>query len=139
MVASICACVAFYEHMLLVLYIKWIVYIINEQIPKNKSTISTYRDLYLELIECLNDINRTIYGLPGIVNFIAANVGTNLFVLFYKFIFSRNPIFEDIHLTFIDIITFISRSVNIILFYGIGHATTKEVFIILMYIIIITS
>jgi len=105
------------------------VYIINEQIPKNISTISTFRDLYLEVIECLNDINISIYGLPAIVSYIGANVGVIFVELFYKFIFSENYGVRDVGHVTIDIVTITVRTINIILLYGIGHATEKEVFI----------
>ncbi|XP_022176348.1 uncharacterized protein LOC111037854 [Myzus persicae] len=127
-VSSIYGCVVFYEYILLIIYIKWMVYTINEQIPKNKSTICTFRDLYLEVIECLNDINRTIYGLPAIVSFIAANFGLHIFILFYKFLFTKNSTTEGIkHTIILDILTIIIRAVNIILLYGIGQATVKEI------------
>jgi len=105
------------------------VYIINEQIPKNISTISTFRDLYLEVLECLNDINSSIYGLPTIVCHIAANVGFIIILLFYKVIFNEKYSNGDVSLVTIEIVTIIIRTISIILLYEIGHATEKEVFI----------
>jgi len=105
-------------------------YIINEQIPKNISTISTFRDLHLEVIECLNDINTSIYGLPAIVSYIAANVGVIFVLLFYKVIFAENYNPRNVGLVITEIITITIRTISIILVYGIGHSTEKEVFII---------
>ncbi|XP_060874606.1 uncharacterized protein LOC132948235 [Metopolophium dirhodum] len=127
LISNICACVAFYEYMLLISYIKWMVYIINEQIPKNISTISTFRDLYLEVMECLNDINISIYGLPAIVSYIGANVGVIFVLLFYKVIFAENYEVRDVGLVTIEIVTITIRTISIILLYGIGHATEKEI------------
>lgn len=106
------------------------VYIINEQIAKNISTVSTFRDLYLEVLECLNNINRSIFGLPAIVSYIAANVGVIFVQLFYKVIFIENYDTTNVTLVTIDNLTIIIRMINIILVYGIGHAMEKEVFII---------
>jgi len=69
------------------------VYIINQQTQLIISTISAFifRDLYLEVIECLNDINRSIYGFPVIVSFIASiNVGLIFFLLFHTVIFNES-------------------------------------------------
>jgi len=106
------------------------VYIINEQIPKNISTISTFRDLYLEVIECLNDINTSIYGLLAIVSYFAANVGTIFVLFFYKVIFAGNYDARNVGLVTTEIVTITIRTISIILVYGIGHATEKQVFIL---------
>jgi len=124
-----CACVAFYEYILLISYLKWMVYMINEQVPKNISTISTFRDLYLEVIECLYDINRSIYGLPAIMSYIAANVGSIFVLLFYTVIFNENIDKENAGRATVEIVTITIRTINIILLYGIGHTTANEVFI----------
>ncbi|CAI6361943.1 unnamed protein product [Macrosiphum euphorbiae] len=121
---NIIECIAFYEYILLILYIRWMVYIINEQIPQRHSTISTLRDMYLEVIECLNDINRSIYGLPAIWSFIGANVSQVELILYYGIIFRRSD--ETGYVTYI-IITILTRLFNVILFYGIGDATEKEI------------
>jgi len=126
---NICECVAFYEYILLILYIQWMVYIINEQIPIRYSIISTYRDMYLKVIECLNDINRSIYGIPGILGFVSANVGDTIFVLYTRIIFA--PTAQELRDVFVlNIITLITKLFNVILLYAVGHATKKEVFII---------
>ncbi|XP_022173112.1 uncharacterized protein LOC111035695 [Myzus persicae] len=125
-ISRICECVAFYEYMLLISYIKWIVYIINEQIPKIISTISTFRDLYLEAIECLKDINRSIYGLPVIMSCIAGNVGSIILSLFYRFLFTEDDT-VDVARVIMEADTIIIKMINIILLYGIGHATAKEI------------
>lgn len=103
------------------------VYTINEQIPKNISTISTFRDLYLEVVHCLNVMNRSIYGLPAIVIFITGNVGIIIYLLFNEIIFTEK---NDILKKIINITTIVIRTANIIFLYGIGHVTAKEVFIL---------
>jgi len=103
----------------------WMVYTINEQIPLRYSTISTFRDMYFEVTECLNDINRSIYGLPVIWSFIGANACDVMFILYYKIIF---PSDDTGHVE--EIITISIRLLNVILLFGIGDATEKEVFII---------
>jgi len=78
-VSNICECVAFYEYMLLILYVQWMVYIINEQILKRRFCVSTGGFLLLTFMSSL------------------------------------------------------TRIVNVILLYGIGYVTEKEVFIIILY------
>jgi len=106
------------------------VYIINEQIPKRYSTISTYRDMYLEVIECLNDINRSIYGVPTILSFISAYICDAIFILYTWVIFTptHNMIIKDEFA--LQIITLTMKLFNIILLFGVGEATKKEVFMI---------
>ncbi|CAI6350174.1 unnamed protein product [Macrosiphum euphorbiae] len=126
MVTNICECVAFYEYILLIFYIQWMVYIINEQILLRYSTISTSRDMYLEVVECLNDINRSIYGLPAIMGFISANVGDTIFVLYSRIIFT--PTAQALRDVFVlNIITLSTKLFNVILLYAIGLATEKEI------------
>lgn len=106
---------------------RFIVYTINEQIPQRHSTISTYRDMYLEVTEYFNDINSSIYGLPAIWSFIGSNISHVLIILYYGLIF---PGSENIIFYFDNIIAMSMRLVNVILLFGIGDAIEKEVFII---------
>lgn len=133
LVSVVCECAAFYEYILLILYIRWIVYIINEQILLRHSTISTLRDMYLEVIDCLIVINRSIYGLPVISTIIATNIG-RLFYEFYNHILFPVPAYEGEELITLTI----SLSIcvfDIIVLYGIGHATEQEVFNIIIIVL----
>ncbi|XP_022162481.1 uncharacterized protein LOC111028235 [Myzus persicae] len=121
--SNTCECIALYEYILLILYLRWMVYIINGQIPKKHSTISTFRDMYLELIECLNDINKSIYGVSILLSFIGANVSQVLLILYYHVFFP-----DSWKISGVTLMTIIStRLFNIILLYGIGDATEKEI------------
>ncbi|CAI6364232.1 unnamed protein product [Macrosiphum euphorbiae] len=121
--SNLCECIVFYEYILLVLYIRWMVYIINEQIPQRHSTISTFRDMYLEVIECLNDINTSIYGLPAIWSFIGANISLVMLLLYYALIFPSLNTTGCVY----NIMKILITLFNVILLYGIGHATEKEI------------
>ncbi|XP_060872653.1 uncharacterized protein LOC132946625, partial [Metopolophium dirhodum] len=122
---NIIECMVFYEYLLLILYIRWLVYIINEQIPQRHSTISIFRDMYLEVTECLNDINRSIYGLPVIWSIIGANVGQVVITLYYGVLF---PLSDTTgYVAYYIIITILIKLFNVILLYGIGDATEKEI------------
>ncbi|XP_060847138.1 uncharacterized protein LOC132926761 [Rhopalosiphum padi] len=124
LILNLCQCVAFCEYILLILYIKWLVNKINDQILKRYSTISTFRDMYLEVIECLNDINSSIYGLSGIVGLIGVNVVQIITILYRYIIFPRNNINNY---TFYAFIILSSKIFNVILFYKIGDITEKEI------------
>jgi hypothetical protein len=104
---------------------------INEQILKRRSPISTLRDMYLEVVECLKYINRSIYGLSAVVSFIASNICQIILTLYYHVIFSRNIYIEGEFLY--AIISISTRLINIMVLYGIGHATEKEVIIKYFY------
>jgi len=104
---------------------------INEQILEIKSCISTFRDMYLEVIECLNHINKSIYGLPAIVVFIAANIGQIIHILFRRLLFPR--IYMDYNYNIFTYISMLSSIVSFVLLYGIGHSTEKEVFYKISY------
>ncbi|KAF0762749.1 Gustatory receptor [Aphis craccivora] len=63
---------------------KWMVYVINEQILEKKLCISTLRSINLEVVECLKDINGPIYGISAMINRIS--------LLFYqKSVIEKNP------------------------------------------------
>ncbi|CAI6356929.1 unnamed protein product [Macrosiphum euphorbiae] len=125
MVLNTCQCFCFCEYILLISYMKWMIYIINEQIPERKSCLSTFRDMYLEVIECLHQVNRSIYGVPAIVGFIGANVAEIILTIYGRLLFPRDHV-NDIHLV-ISFIWLLMRTVNVIVLYTIGDATEKEV------------
>ncbi|XP_022169659.1 uncharacterized protein LOC111033287 [Myzus persicae] len=116
--------VIFNEYILLILYIKWIVYVINEQIPERRSCLSTFRDMYLEVMECLHQINTSINGLPAIF-FIAANVGDIIFTIYACILFPR-AYMNDPYFIFSSIY-FSMKIVKLLMLYVIGDATENEI------------
>ncbi|XP_022180076.1 uncharacterized protein LOC111040458 [Myzus persicae] len=125
LVFNVFQCIAFFEYTLLVLYIQWMIYMINEQIPKRTSCLSSFRDLYLEVIECLSQVNRSIYGLPAIVVFIASSIAEIILSFYCTILFPRDYI-NDPYFVFSFISIFI-RTSYILLLYGIAHVTAKEI------------
>ncbi|XP_029342260.1 uncharacterized protein LOC115033583 [Acyrthosiphon pisum] len=103
----------------------WIVFKINEKVPERGSSLSTYRDLYLDAIECLNDINKSIHGFPAIVSFIAANVGEIINILYGRILFPRS--YDHYRILIIPFIVLLMRITNVLTLYMIGHATEKEI------------
>eukprot|EP00102_Acyrthosiphon_pisum_P026142 XP_016663352.1 PREDICTED: uncharacterized protein LOC100571686 isoform X1 [Acyrthosiphon pisum] len=124
-VTNTCHSVVFYEHILLILYTKWIVFKINEKIPERGSCLSTYRDLYLDVIECLNDVNKSIYGLSAIVSFIAANISNIIIIIYGRVLFPRG--YDQNQIRIIPLIDLLKTTTNILTLYMIGHATEKEI------------
>jgi len=88
--------------------------------------------MYLEVIECLHQVNRSIYGFPGIVAFIAANVADIILTIYGDLLFPRDYV-DDSYLV-VSVTWLLKRTVNVLTLYMIGDATEKEVFI-LYYII----
>jgi hypothetical protein len=101
---------------------------INENVSERKSCFSTHRDMYLEVLECLNDVNRSIYGLPVIVVFISGNFCEIITMVYKYFIFLREFIIEDRYYFVFTITGLFLRTVNLIILYKVGHITEKEVF-----------
>ncbi|KAL4111929.1 hypothetical protein QTP88_015795 [Uroleucon formosanum] len=124
-IANICKSVVLFEYILLILYTQWIVYKINDQIPERKSCLSTFRDMYLEVLECLNDVNKSIYGLPVIINCIAANTADILMNIYAHILFPRDH--ENQRLFAFPLIGILVKTTNILTLYMIGHATEKEI------------
>ncbi|XP_060862676.1 uncharacterized protein LOC132939498 [Metopolophium dirhodum] len=125
MVLNTCQCFVLFEYILLISYIKWMVYMINEQIPERRSCLSTYRDMYLEVIECLHQVNRSIYGVPAIVVFIAANVAENILCVYNNILFPRD--YENDTFSVVTFIWMLTRTVNVLILFMIGDVTEKEV------------
>jgi len=84
--------------------------------------------MYWEVIECLHQVNRSIYGVPAIVGFIGANVAEIILIIYGHLLFPRDYI-DDPHLV-ISFIALLMRKVNVIVLYTIGDSTEKEVFIL---------
>ncbi|XP_060847158.1 uncharacterized protein LOC132926778 [Rhopalosiphum padi] len=125
LIVNVCECVSFCEYVLLILSIKWLVNKINDQILERYSTISTLRDLYLEVIECLDDINGSIYGLSGMVGLIGANMVQIIGILYRNIIFMENYINDDFFAYAFIILS--SKIFNVTLLYVIGHITEIEI------------
>ncbi|XP_022161300.1 uncharacterized protein LOC111027287 [Myzus persicae] len=125
MVLLVCERIVLLEYMLLISYIKWMVYVINEQIPERRSCLSTFRDMYLEVLECLHQDNTSIYGLPVIVVFIAGSVADIIGKLYNSILFPRDYITNPYLV--IDIIGLLTKTVNLLVLYMIGDATEKEI------------
>ncbi|XP_022180068.1 uncharacterized protein LOC111040455, partial [Myzus persicae] len=124
LVLKFCQSVAFNEYVLLISYIKWLVYMINEQIPERRSCLSTLRDMYLDVIECLQQVNRSIYGFPAIVIFIASNISDIITNIYTSVLFPRDYI-NNPHLV-LSSISLLMNAVNLLVLCIIGQTTEKE-------------
>jgi len=100
---------------------------INENIPERNTCLSTFRDMYLEVLECLNHINRSIYGLPVIVAFIFGNICDIIKWTYNHLLFPRTYI-NDQYYFLLASIELLLKIANVIILYGVGHVTEKEVF-----------
>ncbi|KAE9541034.1 hypothetical protein AGLY_004279 [Aphis glycines] len=118
---------AFFEYILLILYILQMLYMINDNILERKSCLSTLKDMYMEIIECLNHVNRSIYGMPVIVGFIAGTIGDIIILLYSNLLFPEDSI-NDIYHIVLATIELLVKIANLIVLYGIGHFTEQEVF-----------
>jgi len=89
--------------------------------------------MYLEVIECLHQVNRSIYGFPAIVVFIAANVGEIIITVYGDLLFPRDY-HNDSYLA-VSFIWLLTRTVNVLTLYMVGDATKKRFLYILLNII----
>ncbi|XP_027845127.2 uncharacterized protein LOC114125603 [Aphis gossypii] len=117
---------AFFEYILLILYILQMQYMINDNILERKSCLSTLKDMYLEIIECLNHVNRSIYGMPVIVGFIAGTIGEIITLLYSNLLFPEDSI-NDIYHIVLASIGLLVKIANLIVLYGIGRVTEQEI------------
>jgi len=101
---------------------------VNENILERKSCLSTYRDMYLEAVECLNDVNKSIYGLPGILAYITGNICDIIKMIYSDMLFPRLYNLHDGYYSAFAIIGLLLKTANVIILYGVGHITEKEVF-----------
>jgi len=88
--------------------------------------------MYLEVIECLNNVNRSIYGLPVIVSFVIGNICEIIRTMYSHILFPRDYFSKSFtHYQYYlarAIILLLMKIVNVIMLYVIGHVTEKEVF-----------
>jgi hypothetical protein len=101
---------------------------VNENILERKSCLSTFRDMYLEAVECLNIVNKSIYGLPGILAYITGNICDIIKMIYNHMLFPRNYNSHDGYYFAFAIIGFLLKMANVIILYGVGNITEKEVF-----------
>ncbi|KAF0704079.1 Gustatory receptor [Aphis craccivora] len=117
---------AFFEYILLILYIQQMMYVINDNILERKSCLSTLRDMFMEILECLNHVNRSIYGMPVIVVFITGNIGDIIILIYGDLIFPEDSTNDSYHIV-LAVIELLLKIVNLIVLYGIGHFTEQEI------------
>ncbi|CAI6351127.1 unnamed protein product [Macrosiphum euphorbiae] len=122
-VVNTCQIAVFNEYILLILYTRWLVYTINEQIPERRSCLSSFRDMYLEIVECLNDVNKSIHGLTAIVVFIVANVAEIIDLIYCQVLFPR----EYETLLVYPLASSLTCATKVLILYMIGHSTEKEI------------
>jgi len=87
----------------------------------------------MEILECLNHVNRSIYGMPVIVTFIAGNIGEIILLIYDDLLFPEDSANNSYHVT-VTVIELLLKIVNLIVLYGIGHFTEQEVFNIILII-----
>jgi len=96
----------------------------------------------MEILECLSHVNRSIYGIPAIVAFIAGNISDIILMIYSKLIFPEDLINDRYHIV-LAVIELLLRITKLIVLYGIGQLTEQEVFkyniiiIEFLYIIVI--
>lgn len=100
---------------------------ISYNILERKSCLSTLRDMYLEIIECLNHLNKLIYGMPVIVVFIAGTIGDIIISIYSNLLFPEDYFNDRFHIV-LNVIELLVGTANLILLYGIGHFTEQKVF-----------
>jgi hypothetical protein len=94
---------------------------INENISERKSCLSTFRDIYLEVVECLNDVNRDQF----MVSRPMFNLLREIFVKSFKTIcshllFSRDYIKERYYFV-LAITAVLLKIANVIMLYGLDN------------------
>jgi len=124
---NVLQCVACYEFVIITLYAKWIMNAINGRIRQKTSSVSIHKNLYAEVLECLNDFNRLIFGVP-MLSFMGGQVAEIILNAYYNIIFfdkfkdtiySRNQYIEILYLS--------SKLANLVLLFSVCHTTEKEV------------
>uniref|UniRef100_A0A2S2NCB2 Gustatory receptor n=1 Tax=Schizaphis graminum TaxID=13262 RepID=A0A2S2NCB2_SCHGA len=126
-VMNVVQCGSFFEYILLILYIQRMLYTINENILERKSCLSSFRDMHLEVLECLNHVNRSIYGLPVVVVFILGFVAEIINTIYSHMLFPRDYVINDFYYFLCVTIRLLIKIVNVLMLYRIGHFMEQEV------------
>lgn len=101
--------------------------VINYIILERKSCLSTFKDMYLEVVECLNRVNRSVYGFPVIVVLIAGNIGEIIKTIYRHLLFPKD-VMKYRYYALLAIIELLLRTANLIILHGIGYFMVQEVF-----------
>ncbi|CAI6343349.1 unnamed protein product [Macrosiphum euphorbiae] len=79
--------------------------------------------MYLKIVECLNDVNKSIHGLTAIVVFIVANVAEIIDLIYCQVLFPR----EYKTLLVYPLASSLACAAKVLILYMIGHSTEKEI------------
>lgn len=106
---------------------QWTLYKINNEMDKPSTSIRIFLKLYTIVMDCLQDINRSIYGVSILMNNILANIAFIVYaVLIYIFIPYQMKKLSNWSL-FFDIIVICLKIFDLFLLYFLAHITVKEV------------
>lgn len=125
-------CIALYEYILVTLYAKWTVNAINERIRRKRISMSILKTLHGDVLECLRDFNRSIFGVP-VLSFIGGHVADIIYGTYYNVIFFDKFVNESYTKDqFIESCYLSTRLADLILLFSVCHATEREVSFILI-------
>lgn len=125
---------AYYEYVLLIICVQYILHEINHNICKPNTSIKDLQDMYLNVMNCIEDMNMSIYGIPALINFVFGNISHIVFDIFYFVLFNR-VFFLHLTYKYIILIHDFTRTIDIIMLYWICYTTEREVCLhIIIYI-----
>lgn len=108
------------------IYIQWIVYKINKELRKNTTSLNELVNVYMNVLDCLLDLNRSIFGISVLTNIIASNLANIIFATYTQIFIYRETMHMDWKLFFAALFVFV-KLLDLFLLYLIAHITEKEV------------
>lgn len=135
LVAEIGKNIGYYEYLWLLLCIQKTMFKINEELlKKNRNSVSDFGKLYTNILECIRDLNNSIYGIPVLISFIGGYIADAVIVTYYHILF--NGLFMKYKKSpTIAILNVSLKLINICLLFGVCSCTTKQVIILYFYFI----
>lgn len=89
----------------------------------------------MEVLECIHHMNRSVFGVPAFTSFICAHVTDIIQGMYYNILFYDRFIIKRSYT--IEVLYLLMRFLNVLLLFGICHATENEVrFNVFIYIFI---
>lgn len=127
MTAEACQIVGYYEYLLSLLYVRWTVRAANDRIRMaGTPSVSEFGITRSAVVECARHMNRSVFGVPVLLNYVGGHLADIVIVAYYHVLFRGVFINYKKNVVVAVAIVFMKLA-DVSLLYAVCSYTTKEV------------
>jgi len=117
---------ASYEYHIVIMFIHWSLHKINKELEKSSTPISALLSVHTVAVDCLCDVNRSIFGISILLNCIMRSIAAVVVIIYVKLFIPVNSNVQKWGSTLAVLCVFI-KLLNLFALYFLAYITEKEV------------